>query len=293
MTPVFLLGPTASGKHEAAILVAEQLGAEIVSVDSMKVYRRMDIGTAKPSPTMLARVRHHLVDICEPSDSYNAGRFVEDARKAVADLESRGKRALFVGGTSLYYKAYVYGLFAGPPADPALRAELLAEGPVALHAELQRVDPAAAARIHPNDAKRLVRAVEVWRKTGIPISSVQTHFDKPSIQAPVVCLHRADLEARIARRVRRMFEQGLVQEVRGLLAAPWGPEGRQAVGYREVVDCLEGRATEAEAEAAVVLHTRQFSRRQAQWFRSFKEARTVEASDDPAATARAVLAGLT
>lgn len=289
MVPAFLLGPTASGKHEAALLVAAKLGAEIVSVDSMKVYRRMDIGTAKPTPAMLARVRHHLVDICDPAESYNAGRFVRDARAAAADIASRGKRALFVGGTSLYYKAYVYGLFEGPAADPALRAELLAEDPEALHAELRRVDPAAAARIHPNDSKRLVRAIEVWRLTGVPISARQTHFARPSIEAPVVILRRDGLADRIARRVRRMFQQGLVEEVRGLLTAPWGREGRRAVGYREVVDHLEGRSTAAEAEALIVRDTNRFARRQAQWFRGFKEGVWEDADDDPAVTSGRIL----
>src|SRR5688572_10115758 len=229
--PVFILGPTASGKHEIGLQLAERLGAEIISVDSMKVYRGMDIGTAKPPAADLERVPHHLIDICDPSETYSAGRFVRDASEARQSVEARGKRALFVGGTSLYYKTYRYGMFEGPPADPVLRDELIAEGPAALHAELTRVDPAAAKRIHPNDLKRLVRAVEVFRKTGEPISARQSQFDRPKGEAKVFILKRADLAARVERRVARMFAEGLVDKVRRLLARPWSKEGRAAVGY--------------------------------------------------------------
>ena len=289
MTPVFLLGPTASGKHEIAILLAERLGAELISVDSMKVYRGMDIGTAKPSPADLARVPHHLVDISDPSETYSAGRFVRDAAEARRDMEARGKRAVFVGGTSLYYKAYRYGMFEGPPADPVLRDELIAEGAAALHAELSRVDQAAAKRIHPNDLKRLVRAVEVFRKTGEPISARQSQFDRPKGEAKVFILRRADLAARVERRTRRMIEEGLVDEVRKLLARPWSKEGRAAVGYREIVDHLEGRCPLEEAEREIVRDTMRFTRRQATWFKTFTDATWVDASDRTEETASRIL----
>ncbi len=292
MTPVFLLGPTASGKHEAAALVAERLGAEIVSVDSMKVYRGMDIGTAKPSLDLLSRVPHHLVDICDPSETYSAGRFVRDAAEARRGIEARGKRALFVGGTSLYYKAYRYGMFEGPPADPVLRDELIAEGSTALHEELSRVDPLAAKRIHPNDLKRLVRAIEVYRKTGEPISGRQSQFDRPKGDAKVFILRRSDLAARVERRTRRMIEAGLVDEVRSLLSRPWSKEGRAAVGYREIVDHLEGRCSMREAEHAIVRDTLRFTRRQATWFKTFAEAAWIEASDRPHETASLLLGGI-
>jgi len=281
MTPVFLLGPTASGKHEIAILLADRLSAEIISVDSMKVYRGMDIGTAKPTPADLARVPHHLVDICDPSETYSAGRFVRDAAEARRELEARGKRAVFVGGTSLYYKAYRYGMFEGPPADPVLRDELIAEGAAALHAELSRVDQAAAKRIHPNDLKRLVRAVEVFRKTGEPISARQSQFDRPKGEAKVFILRRADLAARVERRTRRMIEEGLVDEVRKLLARPWSKEGRAAVGYREIVDHLEGKCSLADAEREIVRDTMRFTRRQATWFKTFTDAAWIDASERP------------
>jgi tRNA dimethylallyltransferase len=286
MTPVFLLGPTASGKHEIAILLAGKLGAEIISVDSMKVYRGMDIGTAKPGPDQLARVPHHVIDICDPSETYSAGRFVRDAAEARRGIEARGKRALFVGGTSLYYKAYRYGMFEGPPADPMLRDELIAEGPAALHVELSRVDPAAAKRIHPNDLKRLVRAVEVFRKTGEPISARQSQFDRPKGEARVFILRRPDLAPRVESRVRRMIDEGLVDEVRRLLAKPWSKEGRAAVGYREIVDHLEGRCSLEEARQAIVRDTLRFTRRQATWFKTFADATWIDASEPLETTER-------
>jgi tRNA dimethylallyltransferase len=289
MTPVFLLGPTASGKHDIALHLAGRLGAEIISVDSMKVYRGMDIGTAKPGRAELARVPHHLVDICDPSETYSAGRFVRDAAEARRGIESRGRRALFVGGTSLYYKAYRYGMFEGPAADPLLRDELIAEGPAALHSELSRVDPAAAKRIHPNDLKRLVRAVEVYRKTGEPISARQSQFDRPMGDAKVFILRSKDLAERVERRVRRMIEAGLVDEVRRLLAKPWSKEGRAAVGYREIVDHLEGRGSLEDAEREIVRDTMRFTRRQATWFKTFTDATWVDASDRTDETASRIL----
>lgn len=293
MRPLFLLGPTASGKHEAAILVAERLGAEIVSVDSMKVYRGMDIGTAKPSADLRRRVRHHLLDVCEPGEFYHAGRFVKEAAEARRDIESRGRRAMFVGGTSLYYKAYRYGLFEGAARDEELREELVAMGAPALHAELRKVDPAAADRIHPNDLKRLVRAVEVFRTTGEPISGRQRQFDRPKLDADAVCLwrERDDLLARIERRTRRMIREGLLDEVKRLLGAPWSKEARSAVGYREVVDPLEGRCALEEVEPRIARDTWQLARKQMTWFRSFEEAKPVPvgAADGPEKVAALVL----
>lgn len=276
-----MLGPTASGKHEAAVELARRLNAELVSVDSMKVYRGMDIGSAKPSGEMLRTVPHHLIDICDPAESYSAGRFVADAREAQAGIERRGRRALFVGGTALYYKAYMYGMFEGPSADEELRRELVAAGPNRLHEELARVDPAAAARIHRNDLKRLVRAVEVFRKTGRPISERQTQFDRPKLEAAVLCIRmdRDELRRRIEGRARRMIAAGLVDEVRSLLARPWGKEGRQAVGYREIVAHLEGRWSLADAEREISRNTWTLARRQMQWFRSFREVRWIDGPD--------------
>jgi tRNA dimethylallyltransferase len=273
--PVIILGQTSSGKHEVAERIADRLGATLISIDSMKVYRGMDIGTAKPKRP------YRLVDLCDPSESYNAGRFVRDARAAMAECE----RPLFVGGTALYYKALVYGMFEGPEADPALREELVALGAPALHAELQKVDPPAAVKIHPNDLKRLVRAVEVFRKTGEPISSKHIHFDaKPSLEADVFVLHREDLKERIAARTKRMFAAGLVDEVKRLLQRPWGKEGRLAVGYREVIAFLGGDVDAAEMERLVNRNTNTLARHQRMWFKRFPEARWVSSVEEICAT---------
>jgi len=263
---MFILGQTASGKHAAAEAVADRLGAQLVSIDSMKVYRGMDIGTAKPKRP------YRLVDLCDPSESYNAGRFVRDARRCLEDCP----RPLFVGGTALYYKAFAYGLFEGPEADPALREELVAIGAPALHDELRRVDPKAASKIHPHDLKRLVRAVEVYRKTGEPISSKHTHFDAaPTLEADVFGFRREDIKDRIGVRTKRMLRDGLVEEVRGLLRGPWSREGRRAVGYREVIDFLEGRVDAAEMERLINRNTNTLARHQVMWLKRFREVQWV------------------
>jgi tRNA dimethylallyltransferase len=268
--PIIILGQTASGKHESAEAVAERLGAELISIDSMKVYRGMDIGTAKPERP------YRLVDICDPGESYNAGRFVRDARAALQEC----RRPLLVGGTALYYKTLAYGLFEGPQGDLALREELLAMGASRLHGELERVDPPAAARIHPHDLKRLVRAVEVYRKTGEPISAKQTHFSgPPTLEADVFGIRREDLKARIAARTRRMLSGGLIDEVKALLERPWSKEGRLAVGYREVVDFLAGRYDAQEMERLINRNTHRLARHQIMWFKRFPEVRWVESAE--------------
>ena len=268
--PVILLGQTGSGKHAMAEAVADRIGARLISIDSMKVYRGMDIGTAKPSR------KYALIDICDPSDNYNAGRFSRDARAAMEGSE----RSLLVGGTALYYKALAYGLFEGPEADPDLREELVAMGGEKLHEELVRVDPAAAERIHPNDVKRLVRAVEVWRKTGKPISSRQTQFGTRTLDADVFGLCREDIKTRIAARTSRMLEGGLLDEVRGLLEHPWGREARLAVGYRQVIGHLEGNYDLAETERLINRDTNTLARHQMMWFRRFPEVRWVNNADE-------------
>ncbi len=268
--PIFILGQTASGKHEAAIRVADRIDGQLASIDSMKVYRGMDIGTAKPKRP------HRLMDVCDPADSYNAGRFVRDARAVLADCP----RPVFVGGTILYYKTLAYGLFEGPEADPALREELVAAGAPALHAELCRVDPVAAEKIHPHDLKRLVRAVEVFRKTGEPISGKHTQFGTRTLEGEVFAFRRDDLLDRIARRTKKMLEAGLVEEVRALLKHPWGKEGRRAVGYREVVDFLEGRVDAAEMERLINRNTIRLARHQRMWLQRLPEVVWVKDADD-------------
>jgi tRNA dimethylallyltransferase len=298
----YLTGPTASGKSAVALELAELLNAEIISLDSMAIYRGMEIGTAKPTPAEQARVRHHLLDVVDPSEEYSLAQYVAAAYEAVAKIAARGRTALFVGGTPLYLKSLLRGIFVGPPADWVLRRELRAvaerEGNEALHAQLAAVDTLSAQRLHPRDTRRVIRALEVWRKTGQSITALQQQFDQArpadACRVFVLDLARDELVRRIDARVDAMFAAGLVEEVRGLLAR-FGTLGRtasQAVGYREVVDHLQGRADLPETVERVKLRTRQFAKRQMTWFRSLSECRFVacSASDSPAQIAGRILA---
>lgn len=271
-----LVGPTASGKSALALAVAEALGdVEIVSMDSMQVYRGMDIGTAKPTSAERARVAHHLVDVAAPSDEWNVARFQAEARAAVAAVAARGRRALLVGGTGLYVQAVVDDL-TFPGEDPAIRAELEAAtatpgGRTAAYAELVALDPVAAARIDPGNARRLVRALEVIRLTGRPFSSFGAGlaaFGRSVIPVSMVglWLPRPVLARRIRDRVAAMRAQGLGAEV-DRLAPELSRTARQAIGYKELLDARRGTATEAEAFALVERRTRSFARRQRMWFR--------------------------
>jgi tRNA dimethylallyltransferase len=288
----FLSGPTASGKTAVGLELARLLGAEIVSLDSMAVYRGMDIGTAKPTPDQRAAVPHHLIDLVEPDEEYSLARYVEDARAVVDTMAARGKVPLFVGGTPLYLKALLRGIFSGPPADWALRKRWQAvaaqQGAESLHAELARVDPASALRLHPRDTRRVIRALEVFEKTGRTISELQQQFDRarPAEACRVFVLDwpREELGRRIDRRVEAMFAAGLMEEVRGLMAGPH-PPGRtasQAVGYREMIEHLRGAYDLAAAIERVKLRTRQFAKRQMTWFRGLSECRFVPMGDGPA-----------
>jgi len=294
----FLTGPTAGGKTEAGIELAGRIGAEIVSMDSMALYRGMDVGTAKPTPDQRGRVTHHLVDVIEPHEEYSLAQYVEAAGQCAAAIEGRGRQALFVGGTPLYLKALLRGIFRGPPADPPFRRacqqEARLHGSEVLHRRLAQVDPAAAARLHPNDTRRLIRALEVHRQTGRPISELQQQFEvgRAAEQCRVFVLDwpRDELCARIDRRVQRMFAAGLVDEVRGLLAAdrPLSKTARQAVGYRETIEHIQGKRDLAETVDLIQLRTRQLARRQGTWFRALSECRFVPVSGeiDPAELAR-------
>ena len=275
-----LVGPTASGKSALALGAAEHLGdVEIVSLDSMQVYRGMDIGTAKPTPGEQARVPHHLLDVADPADDWSAARTQELARAAVAGIEARGRRALLVGGTGLYVQAVVDDL-TFPGEDLALRAELEAAtsepgGILAAYQELRRLDPEAAARIDEHNQRRIVRALEVIRLTGRPFSSFGAGLDRYgppaiSVQLAGIWLPRDELARRIARRFDEMRGAGLVAEVERLLAAP-APLSRtaaQAIGYKEVLAHLDGAEPSLEAALALaVRRTRTFARRQRMWFR--------------------------
>ena len=297
MSVFILTGPTASGKSAVALEVAPQLNAEIVSADSMQVYRGMDIGTAKPSPEERTRVRHHLVDIRDPWESFSVADFIREAEAAITQIHSNGRSALLVGGTPMYLKGFVKGLFSGPAADWGLRRDLMAraerDGAPALHAELARLDPAAARRIHINDLRRIVRALEVYAKTGRPISEQQREWgaetSRPGLKGVILARNRDDICARIDRRVEEMFRCGLaergpgrarlVEEVRRLLSHPngLGREARQALGYKEVIQHLEGKRDLPDTIALVKLKTRQFAKRQMTWFRSFKDFAWVQA----------------
>lgn len=285
------------------MLLAERLGAEIVTVDSIKVYRGLDIGTAKATPAQRARVRHHCLDLAEPHEAFSTGKWLEAAVAAIADITGRGKTALLVGGTALYLKCLSDGMLEEPAADSALRERLNAEadrlGTPALHDRLRGLDPAAAARIHPNDRKRIVRALEVHGLTGKPLTEHQGQWAAaPRLDPPTVFGRDAvwlkidrsvpDIRERIAMRVRRMFEAGLVAEVRGLLSRPGGlgHTAAQALAYREVIEHLAGRLGLADAERQTVDHTRQFAKRQRTWFRKFGWLRRVTVG--PADTAEGI-----
>jgi tRNA dimethylallyltransferase len=277
-----LLGPTASGKSALALALAAEFAAEIVSVDSAQVYRGMDIGTAKPSAAERARVPHHLIDIAEPTERYSAGRFRADALAAVQAILARGRIPLLVGGTMLYYRALASGLDELPAADPAIRAGIEAEarrrGWPALHAELARADPQAAARIAPRDAQRIQRALEVLRASGRPISRLRTGAAPPLPFAlrgfALIPADRAELHRRIAARFDAMLGAGLVEELRELRRRydldPSLPSMR-AVGYRQAWRYLEGEITAAELREQAIAATRQLARRQLTWLRAMKD----------------------
>ncbi len=293
-----LVGPTASGKTAAALAIAERHPAEIISVDSALVYRGMDIGTAKPSATELAAVPHHLINIRDPLQAYSAAEFAADAARLIGEISARGKLPLLVGGTMLYVKALRDGLDDMPPADPTLRATLLAEagdkGWPALHAELAAVDAATAARLAPNDSQRISRALEVFRLTGQPLSffqqknAIKTGADgaRPIRAGALISLEpqdRAWLHERIARRFDAMLAGGFLDEVRALRARGdlhADLPSMRCVGYRQAWEALEGSAPMAELRERGVAATRQLAKRQITWLRSTPE-RQVVACDAP------------
>lgn len=295
----FLTGATAVGKTAVAMQLADRLGAEVLSMDSMAVYRGMDIGTAKPSLEQQARVRHHLIDLLEPEEEFSVAQYRGLALERVREVASRGKPALFVGGTPLYLKCLLRGLFDGPAANPALRAEIEAElaatSPSAGHARLQQCDPLAASQIHPNDTRRIVRALEVYLTTGTPISHQQAEFEEgaPAAERRVFVLRRdrAEEHRRIEARVRTMLEAGLVDEVRGLTSGGrcLGPTASQAVGYQEVLEHLAGAADWQTMREKIEARTRRFAKRQGTWFRSLSECRFLDIDNrDPADVAEEI-----
>lgn len=280
----FLTGATASGKSRIGLKLAESIDAEIISLDSMAVYRGMNIGTAKPSIEDRQAVPHHAIDVVDPSQEFSLSEFLNAAHAAVDDIRQRGRAVLFVGGTPLYLKSLLRGVCEGPPADPEFRRDVEAEvervGIDALRVRLEQVDPLSAAKLHPNDLRRMIRALEVYKLTGVPISHHQVQFDQPAKQchrAFVLSWERSQLRERIDQRVDAMFEEGLVDEVRELVQhyEQFSSTALQGVGYREVVELLGEQRDLASAIEQTKIRTRRFARRQETWFRGLPECRWI------------------
>jgi tRNA dimethylallyltransferase len=294
---VAVLGPTASGKSALALALAERTGGEIVACDSQQVYIGMDIGTAKPTADERRRVPHHALDLARPDEPFHAARWAAVARAAIADIVARGRLPIVVGGTGLYYRALVTGLFEAPPPDEAIRArhreEAAAGGVEALHARLAAVDPEAAAAIRVRDLVRINRALEIYEQTGVPITTLRRQAAPPDDLAPTVLLLEppvAALRARIAARVDQMIAAGFLDEVRALRAAGYGPSCKplQALGYQQLGAVLDGTATLEAAVAETVQATFKYARRQRTWFRKQEAALRFEGEprlEDALATA--------
>jgi tRNA dimethylallyltransferase len=284
-----LAGATATGKSEIALALAERLGGEIISVDSMQVWRGLDIGTAKPDPAERRSVPHHLIDVAALDETFDAARFARLAHEAAREIRARGKVPILCGGTGLYFKAFLEGLGDAPPADAALRAELEATPLTDLLRELEERDPAAFAEIDRQNPRRVIRAVEVIRLTGKPFSaqraewsvSLGTPNSQPSTFFGIV-RKPEDLHARINARVDLMFKRGLVEETRELLkhGLAGNRTAMQAIGYRQVVEHLRGERSLAETIELVKIRTRQFAKRQMTWFRRQARVEWVDVQKD-------------
>jgi len=278
-TPLRILtGQTASGKSSVAARIAASVGAEVISVDSMKVYKGLEIGTAKPPLGVRSHVTFHMVDVVDCREVFTLAQYVRSALACADDASARGRHVLFAGGTPLYLRGLVYGVFEGPQADWDLRESLRrraeAEGPQALHEELRRLDPPAAARLHPHDLLRIIRALEVAHRTGRPLSEHQTQFPaaEPRFTFRMVALQRSDedLRARIARRTEAMFAAGLVAEVERLLRDDaFNRSTLKAIGYQEVIAYLQGACSLADAVDRVKRNTWRMARKQRTWLKSF------------------------
>lgn len=285
-----ICGPTAVGKTALALQLAEEFDGEIISADSRQVFRLMDIGTAKPTAEEQQRARHHLIDVAWPDEEFNAAHFLAHAEPVIKDIMQRGKRPLLVGGTGLYIKALTEGLLDAPSADQAFRDHLHAraeeEGRPALHEELARVDPESAARLHPNDLIRIVRALEVYEQSGRPLSALQDNhgFSGQPYRTIKICLNldRAVLYERINRRAENMFGQGLLAEAELLLKAGYDPalKALRTIGYRQAFALLRGEMSYDEALDSLQQSTRRYAKQQLTWFRKDKSMIWLESSDD-------------
>jgi tRNA dimethylallyltransferase len=294
-----LVGLTASGKKRVGVLAAKRIGAEIISLDSIKVYRGMDIGSAKPGPDDRGAVPFHLLDILDPFESFSVGQFLTLAEAKRKEIHDRGRRVLFLGGTAFYLNCLLNGLIEGVDDDPALRRSLLdraeREGPETLHAELAAADPSSAEKIHRNDTKRIVRALEVIRLTGHPLSWLKAHrtrrfltcdFRVAGLRWPM-----ETLKSRIMARTGRMLEKGLVEEVDSILkGGGFGPESGKAIGYREIIAHLNGELTLEEAEQQINTATWRFAKKQMTWYKRFEQIRWFDVADatEPEALAEEV-----
>lgn len=293
-----VVGSTGTGKTRLAIELAQRVGGEIVSVDSAQVFIGLDIGTAKPTAEERAQVPHHIIDVISPATQWSGASFASAAEAAIAAIRARGKRPILCGGTGLWLRALVRGFFEAPPIREEIRAEvrrkLEALGAPAVHAELSAVDPLAAARLHPNDTQRIGRALEVFLETGVPISRLQDEHGFRQARFPwrAVALDwpRARLVAHLDARTREMYRAGLIEETRAILAQGVDPgaPGLGAIGYREAVQLLRGELTEAEAIEATVIATRQYAKRQRNWFKHDAEVEWL-APEATAQDAQAVL----
>ena len=293
--PLLLAGPTAVGKSDIAVLLAEQLGGEIISVDSMQVYRGLDIGTAKPSPEERARVPHHLIDVVDLTEQFDAAQFIGLAHRAVADIQGRGRLPILCGGTGLYFKAFLEGLGQVPPADAALRAALQTTPLPELLRELAEHDPVTYARIDRQNPRRVIRAIAVIRLTGQPFSTQRADWQPATrnTQHAANCIglarSPADLQQRIDARVDGMFRRGLVAETEALLkrGLAQNQTALQALGYRQIVEHLRGERSLTETIALVKIRTRQFAKRQMTWFR--RQLRLTWINLEPQGSAEAVV----
>ena len=294
-SPVFIAGPTAVGKSAVALALAEKIGGEIISVDSMQVYRGLDLGTAKPTAAERARVPHHLLDLCDLSEAFDAAQFVRQAEKAAAEIQLRNKTPIFCGGTGLYFKAFLEGLGEAPPSDEKLREELRAAPLAALLDELRERDPAAYEKIDKQNPRRVIRAIEVIRLTGKKFSEQRSEWTTQRVEATekkLIYFQRTpeDLHRRINVRVDEMFQRGLVAETRELLQRGLAENmfAMQAIGYRQVVEHLRGERDLAKTIELVKARTRNFAKRQLTWFRRHGNCRWLELM--PGETAEETLA---
>jgi len=286
---IAIAGPTASGKSDLALKLAQELSGEIICMDSMQIYRRMDIGTAKPTPAEQNLAPHHMLDIVEPTDSYAVADYAVDAEKVILNVSARGKQPILVGGTGLYLKALMHGLsLGGAGGDEKIRERLNAvaqetDGRFILHRQLQQIDPVSAAKLHPNDIRRVVRALEVYELTGIPISEQkQEENERPFNVLPLaIDLPRDVLYDRLEKRVHLMMQLGLLQEVQSLLASgvTADMQSMQGIGYKELIPVINGTEKLDYAVRQIVLNTRHYAKRQATWLRT--EPKTIWITEEP------------